>query len=64
MSPQEGFPQEWRAGVCADRVIPMTWGSQGHKVTSNTRIYQSVKQKGNEEPTLIPTWVKDSNIGS
>ena len=64
MSPQEGFAQEGRVGVHADRVRPRTEGSQGHEVTSNTRIDQSVNRKGDEETTLIPAWVKDSNLGS
>ena len=63
MSPQEGIPQEGRAGVRAERVRPRTSGSQGHKVTGNTRIDQSVNQRGNEAPTLTPPRVKDSNLG-
>ena len=63
MSPQDGFPLEVRTGVRADIVRPRTEVSQGHKVTSNTWIDQSVNQKNNEEPTLTPPWVKNSNIG-
>ena len=47
----------------ADRVIPMTYGSQGHEITSNTRIDQSVNHKGNEVPTPIPPQFKDINVG-
>ena len=63
MSPQEVFTQEGRAGVHADRVRPGTYGSQGHKVTSNNQIDQSVNHKGNEVPTLTPPRFKDSNLG-
>ena len=64
MSPQEGFPQKGILVVRADRVKPRTWGSQGHKITSNNRIDQSVNQKGVEAPKLTPHQVKDSNLGS
>ena len=47
-----------------DRVRPRTKGSQGRKVTTNTRIYQRVNRTGNEGPTLTPPRVKKSNIGS
>ena len=63
MSDQEGFTQEERSGVYAGIVRPRTYGGQGHKVTRNTRIYQSVNQKGGESPTLTPHRVKDSNLG-
>ena len=46
----------------ADRVLSWTQGSQGPEVTRNTRIYQSVKQKGDEAPTISPPRVKDSNL--
>ena len=49
--------------MSADRIIPMTWGSQGHEVTSNTWVYQRVKQKGGEAPTLTSPHFKDSNLG-
>ena len=48
----------------ADRVRSRTWGVQGHEVTRNTLIYQILNQTGNEAPTLIPPWVKNSNLGS
>ena len=48
----------------AYRVRPRTYGSQDHEVPSNTRIYQSINQKGNEGPTLTPPWVKNINLGS
>ena len=57
-------PREGRVGARTDRVIPRTLGRQFHKVTSNTRIDQIFNQIGNEAPTLIPPWVKNSNIGS
>ena len=49
--------------MCAYRVIPSTWGIQVHEVTSNTWIDQSVNQKRNEAPTIIPPWSKDINLG-
>ena len=48
----------------ADRARPRTQVIQGHKVASNTRIEQSVNHTGNEAPTFIPPWVKNSNLGS
>ena len=48
----------------ADIVRPRTYGGQGHEVTGNTMIDQSVNQTGNESPTLIPTWFKTSTLGS
>ena len=47
----------------ADRVRLRNYGSQGHEVTSNIRIDQSLNQTGNESPTLIPPRVKKSNKG-
>ena len=64
MSTEEGIPQEGRECVSVDKVRPRTYGSQGREVTSNTRIDQSITQKGNEAPMLTPTWVKDINLGS
>ena len=55
VSPQEGFPQQGRADVRADRVRPSTYGSQSHEVIRNTWIYQSINQKRDEAPTLTPT---------
>ena len=64
MSPQEEFPLEGIVCVRTDRFIPGTKGIQGHEVTINTCIDQSVNQKRNEGPTLTTPWVKDSNLGS
>ena len=50
--------------MCADIVRTRNYGSQGHEVTSNTRIDQSINQAGNEAPTRIPPRVKNSNLGS
>ena len=50
--------------MCAYRVLPKTQVIQFHYVTSTTRIFQSVNQKGGEAPTLNPLWVKNSNIYS
>ena len=63
MSPQEGVPQEVRAGGRAEKVKPMTYGSQGYEVTNNTQIYQSVNQKGCESPTLTHPRAKYINLG-
>ena len=49
--------------MIADRFRPRTSGSQGHKFTSSTSIYQSINQTRNEAPTLIPPRVKNSNLG-
>ena len=48
--------------VFGDKVRQRTYGTQDHNVTINTRIYQSVNQKGNEAPTLTPPWFKASNL--
>ena len=48
----------------ADTVRPRTWGSQGHKVTSNTQIDQSVNHTGNGSSILIYPRFKNSNLGS
>ena len=64
MSPQAGFSLEGKAGLCADRVSPRTYGIQYHKFTSNTLIDHSVNNTGNEAPTLIPPWVKNSDLVS
>ena len=48
----------------AGRVLVWTQVSQDHKVTSNTLIDHSVKQKGDEAPTLTPPRVKTINLDS
>ena len=39
----------------ADRVLSRTWGSQGHKGTSNNQIDQRVNHKGDEMPIIHPS---------
>ena len=50
--------------MSANIFIPRTKGFQGHEVTSNTWIDQSVNHKGDESPTLTPPRLKDINLGS
>ena len=62
MSPQEGFTQKGRAGVRANIFRPRNLGIQGHEVTRNTQIDQSIYHKGDEAPMLNPLQVKDNNV--